>query len=156
MSLSKFSQLPDELLDYILNMYWMDKYNIVLDELNNFIRLAKSSNFITQEINLYYIEKFNKEILLSKNKILEKLVENKALRVISLNENINLKWIINLYDGNDINLFKYINYDLRLICSYFVNLSGDYRYHVFYYFTDISKPPDSSVGRAMDCNSIKW
>ena len=37
MSLNKFSQLPDELLDCILNMYWMDKYNIVLDELNNFI-----------------------------------------------------------------------------------------------------------------------
>ena len=67
MSLNKFSQLPDELLDCILNMYWMDKYNIVLDELNNFIppysliegiEKTITNEFISPDINqeIFYTE----------------------------------------------------------------------------------------------------
>lgn len=138
MSLTIFNKLPEVLLDQILLMYWMDIYsNKVLKEFNDFINTSIKSNLITKDLFYSRIESMPLSELISKNELIYFLINNKALAKIAIMFNQNLKWVLQAFNTKNYHLFEYVKKEYQLICVYSVNVSGEYRYHVYHHFTSL-------------------
>ena len=126
--------LPKEIIDQILNMYWHFTYNNVIDEINNinnleeriYLYLKRFSKSIIKQNNLYYYKKFNTEV--------KELIKNKGKMLFCKNNNLNLSYCNIDYIER---ACKNINENYRYIAPLLIMNSGHLRYTVYSYLLSL-------------------
>jgi Zn/Cd-binding protein ZinT len=122
--------LPEEIVDQILNIYWHFNYNKVIEEINGIINLESKiylflkrfSNTTIKENNLYYYKKFNTEV--------REITKNKGKMIFCKNNQLKLSYCNKEYIEK---ICKNIKEDYRYIAPLLIMNSGHLRYTVHSY-----------------------
>ena len=129
--------LPNEILDIILNNYWMYKFKSVTYEINHWLRLDydiclffKRFCFKEKYISDEYLEKYlyyNEEII--------KITKKKINKIICKNNKLCLYYCFDLDKKKNL---SNVNQKLILINIFIICISGDMRYHTYDRFQKLS------------------
>lgn len=119
--------LPKEIIDQILNMYWHFTYNNVIEEINSIINLEQRiylylkrfSKSTIKQNNLYYYKQFNKEV--------REITQNKGKILFCKNNQLRLSYCNKEYIER---VCKNINEDYKYIAPLLIMNSGHLRYTV--------------------------
>jgi len=118
--------LPHEIVDKILNLYWHFKYNVIreINSINNlenriYLYLKRFSNAPIKQNNLYYYKKFNSEV--------KEITRNKGKMVFCKIIKLRLSYCNKEYIER---VCKNINEDYKYIAPLLIMNSRNLRYTV--------------------------